>query len=53
MFSVTRDYKIQKMAVNVDWESVKTKYEDTPKLSFSDCLSSLQLIQQECFLHSC
>ena len=28
MLSVTRDYKVQKMAVNVDWESVKTKYED-------------------------
>uniref|UniRef100_A0A1X7VSV0 Myb/SANT-like domain-containing protein n=1 Tax=Amphimedon queenslandica TaxID=400682 RepID=A0A1X7VSV0_AMPQE len=28
MLSVTRDYKVQQMAVNVDWESMKTKYGD-------------------------
>uniref|UniRef100_A0A1X7UY57 Uncharacterized protein n=1 Tax=Amphimedon queenslandica TaxID=400682 RepID=A0A1X7UY57_AMPQE len=42
LLTVTNEYKVKKMEENIDWESVKTKYEDILKLMKEELPATVQ-----------
>ena len=42
LLNVTLDYRVKKMLENVDWESVKAKYDDIRVLTLKELLATVE-----------